>query len=93
MDRAATAKSAMEHLTQRELSQHDRDVLAGLQHWLSQAEFKDDGEGGDMCVDKQLGEKWTLLCATDLVKQVWASFLVKSILNNECRRFHARPSK
>ena len=60
----------MEHLTQDELKQRDRDILTALQPWLSQAAFKEDQEGVETCVDQHLEEKWDLLLGMDVVQAV-----------------------
>ena len=65
-----TAKPLL-HLEQQDLSHADKATLAGLTDWLSTAKFEKQGGGEfELCVDKELPQKWELLEKMDLVKQV-----------------------
>jgi len=46
------------HLAQRDLSDHDNDILVQLQGWLLKAKFaKRDNAEFELCVDESLPEK------------------------------------
>lgn len=56
------------HLTQEELSAGDSDILAGIQDWVSHAQFDADTY---VCIDKELKNKWnSSLCRLGFVKKV-----------------------
>ena len=63
----SSAELVVTHLTQQELSQKDKDILAVLKDWVAVAEFN---SKTNVCTDRNLGEKWTLLSEMDLVKKV-----------------------
>lgn len=59
------------HLERQNLSPDDKATLAGLTDWLSTAEFeKRSGGEFELCVDKELPQKWELLEKMDLVQKV-----------------------
>ncbi len=59
------------HLAQRDLSDHDNDILVQLQGWLLKAKFaKRDNAEFELCVDESLPEKWILLGKMHLVQDV-----------------------
>lgn len=64
-----TVEPPIAHLTQQELSDNDKRILAGLEDWLSQVGFDSQSH---ICTDQSLGEKWALLCEMDLIKKVRA---------------------
>ncbi len=67
----STADPAILHLTQQELSEHDKAILAGLEAWLSKAKFgKKHADDFESCVDDELPKKLTLLKDMDLIKKV-----------------------
>ena len=69
----------MPHLTQHELSRKDKDILAGLEDWLSHAVFD---SKNNICIDARLSEKWELLCGMDLIKEVRALLLARLSTND-----------
>lgn len=66
----STAEPAISHLTQQELSERDKATLTGLEKWLSKAKFEKKKENCELCVDKELDEKWALLRDMDFIKKV-----------------------
>lgn len=61
----STAGLPTEHLTQQELSEKDKGILAGLESWLCHAVFD---ARSSTCTDSSLGEKFALLREMDLAK-------------------------
>lgn len=56
------------HLTQNKLSAGDSEVLAGIQDWVSQAQFDPQTH---VCIDKELKNKWfSSLCHMEFVQKV-----------------------
>ena len=72
----STAEPPIPHLTQQELSDKDKGILAGLENWVSHAVFD---PTTNTCIDKSLGEKWALLCEMDLIKKVRVLFQCQNL--------------
>lgn len=66
----AAAEPPIPHLKQKELSDKDKDILADIEDWLSNAKFGDTRSGGQICTDDKLSEKWALLRTMDFVQKV-----------------------
>ena len=66
----STPEPVISHLTQQELSEKDKATLAQLETWLSKAEFEKKKENIELCVDKELNDKWALLRNMDFIKKV-----------------------
>lgn len=62
-----TAGPSAAHLTQEKLSDKDKEILAGLQDWVSHADFEPKSK---ICIDKSLGEKRPLIYGLDVMKKV-----------------------
>lgn len=62
----STTDPPIPHLTQEELSEGDKGILAGLEGWVSHAAFD---PTSNICTDSSLREKWALLCNMDLIKK------------------------
>jgi hypothetical protein len=67
----STTDPPIPHLTQQELSEKDKGILAGLVVWVSQAAFD---PTSNVCTGPDLAEKWASLLEMDLIKKVRASF-------------------
>lgn len=66
-----TADPVILHLTQQELSEHDKAILTGLKAWLFKAKFgKKHADDFESCVDDELSKKLTLLKDMNLIKKV-----------------------
>lgn len=63
----SAAGQPTEHLTQQELSEKDKGILAGLKNWLCHAMFD---ARSNICIDSSLSEKCALLREMDLTKSV-----------------------
>lgn len=62
-----TAGPTAAHLTQEKLSDKDEELLAGLRDWISHADFE---PKSNICVDKSIGEKQSIIYGLDLIKKV-----------------------